>query len=165
MITTPTIAVVLPPALKAFMQQGVSISLSSRDIRHVPSLSRGLACRVDDGAVILFLVTSQAEVLLRDLQRSGRGAVVFSRPRTHQTIQIKGDLLEIRAPETDEGQLIEAQVTALQRELLELGFSEPMLHCFYRYDWADLAAVCLAPTAIFEQTPGPRAGQRMEATP
>lgn len=164
MAQTPASATpLLSPALIAFMQQGLSISLASRDIRHVPSLTRGLACRVlEDEVVVLFLLREQATDLLRDLEKCRRLAVVFSRPPTHQTIQVKGELLKIRTVAAEERPLIEGQLARVRDELIGMGFPETMLRTFFRVVWEDMAAVCFQPDAVFEQTPGPRAGHRME---
>ncbi|WP_097461522.1 hypothetical protein [Mangrovitalea sediminis] len=159
-------APLLSPALTAFMQQGLSISLASRDIRHVPSLTRCLACRVlDDATVVLFLLREQALDLLRDLQKCRRLAVVFSRPLTHQTIQIKGELVEVRPCEAEEHPLIERQLTRIREELVGMGFPDTMLRTFFQVVWENVDAVRFLPDAVFEQTPGPRAGHRMENVP
>ena len=77
----------------AFVQSGVSIVAASRGEDLVPSIARVSGCRVsaDRRAVSIYLPHSQALELVEDVRASGRIAVVFSRPSTHRTLQLKAD--------------------------------------------------------------------------
>src|SRR3989338_7377095 len=101
---------VLRPEDADFIRSGVSVCVASRDVRHVPSLARALGCGMSDGGrtLRLLLVRSQCEVLLRDLEKSGQIAVVFTRPSTHRSLQIKGSDARLEAATPDDAQLAQA---------------------------------------------------------
>ena len=75
-----------------FIQGGVSISLASRDVRRVPSVSKAVACRVaaDRRRVCVLLDAGQSHTLLRDVASCGALAATFCQPSTHRTLQLKG---------------------------------------------------------------------------
>src|SRR5215831_11057881 len=88
--STPTI---LNEANAEFVQSGVSIIASSRTAKNVPVIGRAVGCRVstDRRIIRLLFSTASASQLLEGIRSSGQIAVVFGRPTTHQTIQLKGD--------------------------------------------------------------------------
>lgn len=75
----------------AFIQGAVSIVVSSCSRDLIPSIVRAIGCRADDsGRVTLLVDVNQARAVISDLEAGGMVAVVFSRPGTHRTIQLKG---------------------------------------------------------------------------
>jgi hypothetical protein len=143
---------------------GVSAHLASRGAANVPSVARALGCRIapDRNRVTIFLSAAQAPDLIRDLRTSRTAAAVFSRPSTHQTIQIKGD--EVTVDGLADGDLarIAAYADALVRDLQALGYTEAFGRALVDFDPADLVAVAFTPKAAFRQTPGPNAGAPLE---
>lgn len=154
----------LRPDDAVFIQQGISICVASRDVRHVPSLSRALGCRVDGvgNSLRLVLVKSQSEALVRDLDKSGLIAAVFTQPTTHRTLQIKGSDARILAATPDDEALAQLSMNAFAAEILPLGFSAEFTRRLFHYSLADLCVVTFTPQDVFSQTPGPNAGARME---
>lgn len=148
-----------------FMQSGISISVASRDVRRVPSLARSAGCHVAAGheQVTLLLHPSQARQLLTDLAATAALAVVFSSPSTNRTLQVKGRVLEIRAAGTDDVATAVQQREAFANTLIPLGYAHDLAYSVHCRDMADMMAVVFAPTDIFEQTPGPKAGTRLSA--
>lgn len=154
----------LSPELVAFLESGVSLSAASRNRRLLPSVSRVLACRVlaDSGRIQLWLARSQSEQLLRDCIDCDRIALVASDPPTHRTWQIKGD--EIAACTLAEGdaQLVRQHVHEFARVITTLEFSPAFGHALYQHHADELVSISFLPRELFEQTPGPRAGQKVE---
>ena len=148
----------------ALMQSGVSVHLASRDGSNVPSVGRALGCRIapDRGRVTIFVSAAQAPDLVADLRASRMVAAVFSRPSTHETIQIKGDDATIDALAAGDLARIAAYADALVRDLQALGHAEAFGRALVDFDPADLVAVAFTPRAAFRQTPGPNAGAPLE---
>lgn len=145
----------------AFIQQGVSINVASRDVRHVPSLTRALACRLDGGRVRILLLASQCGALLRDIERCGQVAAVFSQPSTHRTLQIKGSDARLDPPGDADRACLAATEAAFARDLMLIGFDRTFVRRMFTHDPDDLRALVFTPADVFHQSPGPRAGERI----
>ena len=157
----------LEPARAAFMTGPVSISASSRSAGNEPVLSRSHGCRVsaDGGAVTLLFAGTRAASFLEGVRASRALAAVFSRPATHETIQLKGDdaLLVPLAP--GDRELAQRYVDGLVAELAALGYAEAAMRNLLWYQPEDLVALQFTPRLAFDQTPGPRAGAPLQAAP
>src|SRR5689334_19758735 len=105
-----------------FIQGGVSIVASSCDARQIPSIGRIAGCRVarDRRRVTVFLAASQTPQLLADLRACGRIAVVFSRPTTHRSFQLKSDDATARTPTNDEFAVVHGHTEAFAAEIAVL---------------------------------------------
>lgn len=144
----------------AFIQKGVSINVASRDVRRVPSLTRALSCRLDDdgGRLRIAVSRSQGRDLLRDIEKSGVIAVVFTEPSTHRTLQIKGiDAGEVTPDAADFESLARTRI-AFGAEIGRLGFDAAFNQRLFHVERDDLAVLAFTPQAVFQQTPGPDAG-------
>jgi hypothetical protein len=144
----------------AFIQTGISIIAASRDDALMPSIARASGCRVsrDCSAVAIFLPESQATQLVADVRASGRIAVVFSRPTTHRTLQLKADDARVRAATPGEAAIVADYVDAFAREIGLMGHTAEQAGAMFQYRADDLVAIDFTPSAAFEQTPGPKAG-------
>ena len=150
----------LSPRHVALIARGVSAVVGSRDLAHRPSLMRAVAGVItpDGATVTVYLARSQSRQLLADIASTGRIAVVFSSPSTHETLQLKATRARLR----DAGEADAAALAAYRAAMVaELGaidippeFAAAMLAC----DRDDVVAVSFEPEAAFDQTPGPKAG-------
>jgi hypothetical protein len=153
----------LSEAQARFVQGGVSIVISSRDRRRVPSLSRALACRVADnrGAMQILLARAQCIQLLHDIETCGRVAVVFCQPFTHETYQIKSDDAQVLpAWERAEADHM-AHAQAFADNVIPLGFSRDYALAVHAARIEDCVAIGFTPQVLYAQTPGPDAGERI----
>ena len=154
-----------PPLLDednaAFIQTGISIVAASRDASLMPSIGRAAGCRVspDRRAVSIVLPQGQATQLVADVKASGHIAVVFSRPSTHRTMQLKADDARVRPATQEEGASIARYVEAFGREIAALGHTHEQAVALFAFRDDDLVAIDFTPNAAFEQTPGPKAGR------
>ena len=150
----------IQPQLAEFLQQGVGIYIGTRNASVEPNGARAIAARVEeDGArLIVYLADVAAERVLPDLHANGQAAVTFGRPVDERAVQVKGTFVAARAARDDEKPLLEAQWEGFTRQLEMIGVSREA-----RSAWATwpATAIALKPTAIFEQTPGPSAGQQL----
>ena len=155
----------LPAAVADFVQAGLSISISSCNERLVPSIAKGVGCRVSAGRdrVTVLMFASRGEEVLRDLRRGAPIAVCFSRPSTHQTVQLKGPRASVEAAGPHDVALARRCLDLLIEDLVPLGLPRRMLDTFFWQDPAELVALSFAAEGAFAQTPGPKAGRAIES--
>jgi len=145
----------------AFMQSGVSVIVATRDASLDPEVVRAGGCRLsrDRRRVTLLVDPARAERLLADMAANGMVAVVFSQPSTHRTIQLKGsDAVTTTAGRRDRA-LLATQRTAWIEDLLRIGYSRDFAEALWGPLPQALVAIVFTPSAAFQQTPGPAAGQ------
>jgi hypothetical protein len=132
-----------------FILGGVSVIVASRDAALVPDVVRGCGCRVSrDRRRVTVLVEMVA--------------VVFSQPSTHLTIQLKGtDARAVRVTRSDHA-IAAAHRAAWVDDLCRIGYSRDFAEAFWGRPPRDLGAIAFTPSAAFQQTPGPAAGQPLE---
>jgi hypothetical protein len=153
-----------PPLLDedhaAFVRGGVSIIAASSDGANVPSVERAIGCKLsaDRRRVTIFVAAASAQVLLADIRRSGRIAVVFSHPPTHRALQLKGsDAAIVRVLPADH-RLIAAYADAFAAAIASIGHADQLARAALACPPDEVVAVAFTPSAAFVQTPGPRAG-------
>lgn len=160
-----------PPLLDAsqaaFLAGPVAIGMASHDAQGVPSLSRAYGCRVspDRREVVVFLSRRRSAPLLRDLAAGAPVAVVFSRPLTHETLQLKAERVRLGELAAGDREIMQAAGVAFRGELLHLGHAEPFCRALVAPGADAAVAVAFTPAAVYEQTPGPGAGARLEPRP
>lgn len=147
-----------------FLQGRVSMTAASRDMRRLPSVARVAACRVapDRRQVTLLFATLQATQLLADVAATRAIAVVISEPSTHRTLQLKGSDAVASAVLASDNALVAAHRQAFAEELMPLGYARDFSLGVHSVPEGKLSAVTFTVDAIFEQTPGPRAGVRVD---
>lgn len=151
-----------------FLEGGMSINVAARDARNLPSISRALGCRFsrDRRRLTVFLSRSQAAAVLADVRENGAIAVVFADPATHESWQFKGgDAREEPLARGDAGR-IRAYVETFVRDVTPLGYPPDLIRLLFTSpreapapgDWT---TVTFTPAAVFTQTPGQAAGERV----
>lgn len=146
----------------AFIQTGVSISLTACGLERMPCISRGMGCKVMDGGrqVGVFIKRSQAAELLDNILRNGgQVANVFSLPSSNRTLQLKGVDARILPFDPLDLPIVQAHIDDFVREVTPLGLPETVVRCIFSYTPDDLVTVVYSPCAAFSQTPGPKAGE------
>ncbi|MCB1052204.1 MAG: hypothetical protein H6510_05225 [Acidobacteria bacterium] len=96
--------------------------------------------------------------LLQCLRENGTIAAVFCRPLNHQTYQLKGKVQAIRPLADSDRAAIDAYLTSWVEELAELGFGEDYARAIQPPVSDPTWAVTFRIEAVFDQTPGPKAG-------
>lgn len=147
----------------AFLGGPVSIGLASHDADLMPSLARAYGCRVsaDHRQVIVYVSRQRAAGLLRDIAAGAPVAAVFSRPKTHVTLQLKASSVRVRPLEPAEHEVMAAYGAAFSGEILALGYPEAFTRAMLAPIRDEAAAIVFDPEAAFEQTPGPGAGRSL----
>lgn len=143
----------------------VSIIVASRDARLRPHLMRAVGCRLspDRRRVTVLLPEGGAGEVLENLRDNHQIAVVFSRPSSNLTVQLKGNDATVTPSGPDDKALAECYLQGFIEEIGPLGHSADVAHTLLGYDGA-LTAVHFTVAAAFEQTPGPAAGQPLQTT-
>ena len=139
----------------------VSILVGSCSADCIPSVARAYGCRVtpDRRWVTVFLSVAQAQAVLRDLRAGSAIAAVFSRPRTHGTLQLKGTQARIEPLANGDRGIMRDYGRSFQEEVGAIGFDAAFQQAIMSGVEDEAVAVTFSPTAAFEQTPGPSAGQ------
>lgn len=148
----------------AFITSGVSIVAASRGPGNAPVIARAAGCRAspDGRRITLFFAGSQAGELLEAIRATGAISAVFSQPSTHRTIQLKGADASAGALQPGDWEVIEAYAGAFAREVCPLGHSEQLVRALVWAPPEQFVAVSFSSAHAFDQTPGPRAGARLE---
>ena len=152
--------------LAAFLQSGIALHVASVGPGNVPHITRAAGCRIspDRLAVTVYLVESHGREVLEQLRANGRIAVVFTRPKTHRTVQLKGIDAQVSAPRPADMAEVDRQVEAFGEELRSIGFPDRFGRTLAGTSASGLAAITFRPTGAFVQTPGPSAGSALKGT-
>lgn len=147
----------------AFIQSGVSVIVASRDAANVPCLARAIGCRVseDRRRVTVYLAAFQAAALLAAIRADGAIAVAFNLPSTHRAYQLKGADAAVVPLDRTDVERARRYVEAFCADIGLLEYSDTYGRALLWFDPAELTGVAFTPLAAFEQTPGPRAGERI----
>ena len=147
----------------AFIQGGVSVVVSTRNAQLVPGVVRGCGCRVsrDRRRVTVLVESERCGSVLEDIAANGMIAVVFSQPSTHRTIQLKGsDARAVRATGADRA-AAQRHLQDWADDMRSIGYAPEFSRAVRGAAGPGLTAITFTPTAAFQQTPGPAAGQRL----
>lgn len=147
----------------AFIEREVAIDVASCDAERRPSACRGFACRVapDRQRLTVFVRRGEGAQVLQDVLGSDTIAVVFCLPASEAALQIKGRQVSLSAATPDD----DAHVATYRQRFVDgvvcLGFGRDFATAYMTTEPGQMVAITFTPEAIFEQTPGPRAGQHM----
>lgn len=162
----PTTPDALPDEVAAFIQSGLSITVAGRDERLVPSIAKGVGCRVgEQGREITVMVFADAaETVMRDIAHNRQVAVVFTRPSTNRTVQLKGHDARSVPVGPAEAALVRRHLALFADDLRPMGWDATYVDMLFLHDWSQLMAIRFTPHGAFAQTPGPDAGRPMALT-
>lgn len=150
-------------ALAAFLSSPVMIIVGTADHRGRPEIGRAVGCRAAPGAERLDLILCALHwpKTIANIEATARAAVTFSRPADYETFQLKG-VATLRDAEPEDLALADRYMTGISFVLNQLGIPSSFSPTWLSTEGARVLS--LEVEEIFVQTPGPRAGQAMEAT-
>jgi hypothetical protein len=147
----------IDPQLARFLQEGLGIHLGTRNEQLEPNGARALAIRVEaDGTHVILYVSKVAVArLMPDLQSNGQAAITFARPVDERACQVKGTFVSSRAAKPAERPFVMQQWEGFLQNLERIGIPRKGTE-----NWVTWPAVAirLRVTALFDQTPGAKAG-------
>jgi hypothetical protein len=144
--------------LAAYLEAGVSITVGTRDGALNPDGARAWAVRVDADRVHLtvFVHAGAAPALLRNLEAHPEIALAFDRPIDNRACQVKGRFETSRRARADERAMVERQADGFLAQLETIGIPRALTAGWMVWP---AVAIRLRVTELFEQTPGPGAGE------
>lgn len=144
--------------LAAFLESGLPITVATRDGELEPDGAWAWGARVheDRRHLTVYLRSESAAPLLGDLESHPEIAMVFDRPADHRACQVKGRFLSSRKARTNERAALDEQVEGVRRQLVAIGIPQAMTEA---WRWWPCLAFEIEVTHLFEQTPGPGAGE------
>ncbi|MCM2269668.1 MAG: hypothetical protein NDJ75_06170 [Thermoanaerobaculia bacterium] len=148
--------------LQQFLESGVSVLVGTRDRLLVPEAARGFGLRVEAGGseLSVFLPHVWGARTVANLRDNARIAVAAARPQDHRSVQVKGAAVDVR----DGGPADHADLDRYRERMVAdfavFGYPPRILHRFAVWP---CHVVRLRVEALFEQTPGPRAGAPLAA--
>lgn len=144
-----------------FLTQRVSILMGSCSAEGIPSVVRAYGCRVspDRRSLTVFLAVKHSDAVLKDLRAGAAVTAVFSKPSTHGTLQLKGTHAHIVPLAEGDRELMRVYGQSFRDELSSIGCLESFTQGITAGAEEEAIGVSFTPTAAFEQTPGPSAGQ------
>ena len=143
--------------LASFLQDGLGIYIGSRNERLEPNGARANAVRVEEDGVHFMVYMSKvaSKRILPDLESNRLAAVSFARPTDDRACQVKGVFVEARAARPNERAFVAEQWERFLHNCELIGISRRGAE---RWIIWPSVAIRLEATAVFDQTPGPKAG-------
>lgn len=153
-------AAVLAEEVVEFMASGVDVYVATRDAELEPEavLAMGIRAHDDRKRVTVYIPAPFAGPTRKNLEHNGQVAITLERPGDALAVQLKGRSLGIK-PSDDidrERQLVFR--SALVEQLAVAGVPRATTR---RLVWWPSVAVEVEVDSIFQQTPGPKAGEPM----
>ncbi len=134
------------------------MQLASRDGSLVPEAVHAIGYRIDEGRRTLrvFVPRATGERTVANLRAHPRVAIAASHPPDHRSLQIKGHVVGITDADEEDRAAALAYLSAAVPLLEATGVPRSILR---RVAWWPAWALEIAVTDLFDQTPGPGAGE------
>jgi hypothetical protein len=101
----------------------------------------------------------EGSVMRANLEGNGAVAIGFSPPTIAKAVQLKGVVVAVGEPGTDDLELVEAHVDAFVAECGRIGVPPELAHRMF--EGLSLVWISVSIDEGFDQTPGPMAGRRL----
>lgn len=146
--------------LLEFLYSGVSISLAAAGSDGKASITKAQGCHVTDRRRITVFASRSASIdVIRCCGETGQVTAVFSMPATHETYQIKGHHPRVEPLTRDDFTLLHRYRIAFSAQIASFGYPPQMADALFDFPAEDMVAISFEAHSIFDQTPGPRAGE------
>lgn len=152
---------VIDSDLAELVEGVVMIILAARDHSLCPSIGRSMGAAVCDGpgGIDLFVAKGPWPDLVYNASPGAPIAATFSRPTNYETFQIKGVVTERMLANANDHSRAEAYIARVGNVLAGLGVSKTQMG--FLETGASLHRIRFEPEALFRQTPGPGAGDKV----
>ena len=157
-----------PPTLssehRVLLNSRCDVVVASRNAALQPSVCWAMAGHVheDHRSITVWLRRDQAGDLLPAVQATGMVAAVFCVPLTSVSLQLKGRDARVRDARQEDAEMVRSHTRNLVHELALVGFSEAFSRTVFDQPLDLLLAIEFTVHSLYEQTPGPRAGQLID---
>lgn len=148
------------PALAEFIGGPVMMVFAARSASGFPALGRAVGAHViaDGREIEIYVGARQWPEAVGGLSVGGRVALTFARPADYRAYQLKGPVQAIGPASAADRARSAAYADLIFETLKQYGVTDGL------EQWmrpADLLTLRVEPAAVFAQTPGPGAGERM----
>jgi hypothetical protein len=142
------------------LEPGSSVLVGTVDAQGVPSCCRAVALASSDDlrTATVFVPLATSQDTMQNVATTKRLAVAASFPLDHCTTQLKGSVTEARLATDEERTFIRGRLEAFTEVLDQIGVPRRLVR---RVAYWPALAITMRVDDVFEQTPGPRAGQRI----
>jgi len=144
--------------LTELLQEGVAVLVATRDEKLRPEIARGWHVAVEGLSARLCVSVPPGSRTEENLRANGAIAVTCSRPSTYRTVQLKGVATELEDPTGDQLEAVQRHLDSFTREVEKVGVRPEAARTFLG---VELLSVTFEVREVFEQTPGPKAGERL----
>ncbi|RIK62154.1 MAG: hypothetical protein DCC64_11620 [Planctomycetota bacterium] len=155
---------VIDETLADFLQSGLACAVATRDARLVPDcvLAVGVRIERDRRHATVFVHDTISRRTLANLKHNGQIAVTLEHLPDHHAIQLKGEVTRVAA--ATEADIADATRfhAGFVKEIEYVGVAPRFSR---RLAFLPCHAVTFRVEAIFEQTPGPKAGACLKEAP
>jgi hypothetical protein len=153
--------VVLPATTATFLESGLTLFVGTRSSDLRPECAFAIALRVEPcrRRLTVFLPDRAAARAIENLRANGAAAVTATRPLDLRTLQVKGRAVRVAAAADVDRPFVLAYREALAAQLEAVGHPRSVTARLVAWP---CAAVEVEVEALFDQTPGPRAGAVLE---
>jgi len=151
---------VLEPEHVELLESPCALIVGTVDADLVPDATRGWGAALEaDGARIRVLLASNAERALANLAGEGRIALTATNMVTYSSVQVKGRAVAIGPVDADDTIRFDRFCAGVVRTIAEIeGASEDLVR---RMIPPGIVACTMTVDEVFDQTPGPAAGNRL----
>jgi len=149
--------------LLEYLHGAVVLAVGTRDEKLRPDVAWGMGVKAAPGAksLTIYIPDNENEQTLKNIASNGAIAVTVGEPVTHKTVQIKGTVTAHRPTDSAEQGIQEIYRSKITAMLDQVGIGGK--HARYRR-LTPSTAVEFSVEQIFDQTPGPGAGEPLELT-
>jgi len=140
---------------------GVAVVVATPDLELRPTLARAWHPRIDAGGrrVTLCVEAPLGSPIRANLERRCALAATFVRPTTYRSVQVKGTVRDVRPSTAEERRAVADHNAIFVDEVVEVGVPARVADRFL--DDRELLAVTVDVRELYDQTPGPAAGERL----
>ncbi|HEU4522853.1 MAG TPA: hypothetical protein VFT12_12675 [Thermoanaerobaculia bacterium] len=144
------------------LERGTSILLASVDGKGVPTCCRAIAVNSTDGfkTLTVYVPVATSREIIANVASSRRMAVSVTQPLSHSSVQLKGTTTGIRLARDDEHDFVETRLLDFGDILYEIGLPRKITRSIAHWP---AFAIDVNVEQVYEQTPGPNAGNPMTA--
>lgn len=143
-----------------FLKRPLAMIVTAVTPDGVPAIARGYGCSVTNDRVVVLVAVDHAHALTEAIASGSQVSAVFVELTSYRGIQIKGDDAFVRNATAEELEFSSAYRGTFTQELALLGLDPDKTGGLF---WAPPIAIEYVPSHLFDQTPGPNAGEAIGA--
>lgn len=148
--------------VRRYLGAGMHMAVGTVDAAGNPCVCDAVALALDPGgsAVTVYLPVAIAAETVANLATNGRVAIVSTFPPDHGTVQLKGRSRGVRLAGPEQRDFVAESLGRLAEVLEQMGL--PRAITLSVQHWPAFA-VDVEVESVFDQTPGPRAGELLRS--